>query len=100
MQYQRASDAELLEAGWDPKWIAARDPEEGPYFAVHVFGLSCSCCGGSTDGWTVLNVETATGIGRDWLGDEAECEAEEHASALNGAWRAGSTHRSATIETA
>lgn len=100
MQYQRASDEELREAGYDPQWIAERDPEEGPYHAYHVFDLTCGCCGGSTAGWTVLNVSTATGIGRDWLGDEGECEAEDHASDLNAAWRAGVTDRSATTETA
>lgn len=89
MDYQRASDEALREAGWDPHFIAKRDPDEGPYFAARIFDVDCPCCSGKTSAWTVLNVQTATGIGRDWFGDNGECDAEEHASMLNGAWREG-----------
>lgn len=89
MNYKRASDEELREAGYDPAWIAERDPEEGPFHVYRDNNGACPCCGGTSAAWTVLNVSTATGIGQDWHGDEGETEAEEHASALNGAWSAG-----------
>ena len=89
MDYRRASDEELKEEGYDPSWIMERDPEEGPYHVVRVFDETCPCCGWATSAHTVLNVATATGIGQNWFGDNGECDAEEHASALNAAWRAG-----------
>lgn len=89
VDYRRASDDELREAGFDPTWIAEGSPEDGPYYAVRTFGNVCPCCSGETSAWTVLNVATAMGIGQDWFGDNAECDAEEHASALNHAWREG-----------
>lgn len=91
--------AALKEAGWDAEWFSD-DAGDGPYVAAHVFGEACPCCGGDTDGWTFVNVETATGHSQTWHGDNAQCEAEEHARALNAAWKAGAASRSATIETA
>ena len=89
MLFLRATDDELREAGFDPQWIAPHEGEEGPFAPVRIFGLTCGCCGGSTSGWTVVNLETATGISTDWTHDEAETEADEHASMLNGAWLQG-----------
>lgn len=80
---------EFRKAGFDPDWIMERDPEEGPYHVVRVFNATCPCCGGKTSAHTVLNVATGIGVGQDWHGDNGECDAEEHASALNAAWRQG-----------
>lgn len=94
MKYERASDEELRENGYDPKCIDSSDdiddPErEGPYAVYRDAEALCPCCSGQTEGWTVVNLMTATGVGQDWFGDNGMCEAEEHADALNHAWLAG-----------
>ena len=89
--YRRATDAELKENGFDPKWIVEGDcdPTIGPYVVYRETDAMCRCCYGKTRGWTVLNLATAMCIGQSWFGDNGECDAGEHAEALNAAWAQG-----------
>lgn len=79
MMFERASDEELRENGWDPTRIE-HDSEGGvgPYAVTR-----------SVFGWAVVNLETATGAGVEWTHEDGEVDATEHANALNAAWVAG-----------
>lgn len=90
MDFNRASDDELTEAGFDPKWVAELgDDIDGPYVPYRFFNGNCPCCGAKEGGWTVLNIQTATSHSQEFYGDNAECEADEIASMLNRAWKDG-----------
>lgn len=88
MMYQRASNEELRENGFDPEWIAENPDREGPYAAIGI-KTTCPCCYGDARGWTVVNLATATGISQDWTHDEAQIEALEKENELNGTWTEG-----------
>ncbi len=89
-KYQRASDEELREAGFDPQWIAEDDPEqEGPYSVYHSFEEACPCCGSRADGWLILDRSRALAIGTTHYGDNGQCDAEEEARTLNQTWLLG-----------
>lgn len=89
MIFQRASDEELKDAGFDPSWISLLNDLEVPYAAYHFFNGVCPHCGSQESGWGVVNIQTATGHSQEWYGDNAECDAEETAAMLNGAWKEG-----------
>jgi len=90
VKFQRASDDELRECGWDPAQIDAHDDgEEGPFVVARISNAVCGQCGHATVAWTVVNLATATGISEEWTHGDAECDADEKASELNAAWLAG-----------
>ena len=89
-KFRAASDEELRESGWDPASILEDPDREGPYAAARI-ATTCGHCGAATVGYTVVNLATATGIGREWADPEAETEAWDEAAARNGAWLEGFT---------
>jgi hypothetical protein len=93
MPIERASDDLFREHGYDPQWIQEDDEREGPYAAIRVFNEACPCCGGTASGWTVINLITAVGAGSARFGDDAECDAQEQAFALNTAWIQGRAYQ-------
>ena len=88
MMYERVSDEELRENGWDPAWIQTEEDDVGPY-AVTRENTNCGHCGNNVFGWTVIDLETATGVSVSWTHEDGEIDAREHAAALNAAWVAG-----------
>ena len=89
MKFKPASDDELRENGWDPKWIVPDPDREGPYAVTREKDAVCGQCGNTTLGWSVINLATATGCGVTWTHDDGEVDAQEHASMLNYAWLEG-----------
>ncbi len=87
--FTRVSDDELRDAGWNPTGISEPDSDDGPYAAILTHDSACHRCGSKASAWSVISLETATGIGTEWQGDNAECEAEETAASLNAAWLKG-----------
>jgi len=87
--YEPASDGELLLAGYDPACIEADADADGPYRVCRLRAEPCAHCGAATEGATVVNVQTATGISVSWTHADAFHEAEENARSLNGVWLAG-----------
>lgn len=57
-----------------------------PYIAFKETDACARC--GEGESWTVKGPDDVC-IGESWTGDDAECEAEEMAQALNGAYEAG-----------
>ncbi len=96
--WARATDEEMKEAGYDPKWISERDADEdGPYMVCRVFGEQCPCCHGQTDGFAVLNTQSPPSARTTFYGEEGEVNAEEHARLLNAVWLDGARRNAATI---
>lgn len=92
MNFHQATGETFKANGYDPKWIEDDEAREGPYAAIHIFNEACPCCGHDTDGWTVIYLITATGIGQTYFGDNAQCDASENAQIMNAAWRMGNSH--------
>jgi hypothetical protein len=88
-KYQRISDADFRESGWDPAQFVEDEDQEGPFAVARLNNATCGCCGGGTTGYTVVNLSTAVGFSQDWTGDNGEVDAQEHAQFLNGAWLQG-----------
>lgn len=65
-------------------------PIDGAYEVVKEKPACPHCGEGET--WTVKAPDGVL-IGQSWTGDDAECEAEEMAQALNGAYDLGKEHR-------
>ncbi len=96
--WARATDEEMKEAGYDPKWISERDADEdGPYMVCRVSGEQCPCCHGQTDGFAVLNTQSPPSAVTTFYGEEGEVNAEEHARLLNAVWLDGARRNAATI---
>lgn len=91
MLFERASDEEFKAAGIARGWISQDEVEDegGPYAPYHFFHGTCPCCEGTTAGWTVVDLQTATSHSAEWFHAEAEVEANEVAGMLNRAWLAG-----------
>jgi hypothetical protein len=88
-KYQRVSDADFRENGWDPAQFVEDEDQEGPFAVARLNNAICGCCGGGTTGYTVVNLSTAVGFSQDWTGGNGEVAAQEHAQFLNAAWLQG-----------
>jgi hypothetical protein len=88
-KYQRVSDADFRENGWDPAQFVEDEDQEGPFAVARLNNAICMCCGGGTTGYTVVNLSTAVGFSQDWTGDNGEVATQEHAQFLNAAWLQG-----------